>query len=265
MKAIIFPGQGVRFPDIMGLDLMKTINSQPTVFLYCTALALSSPIVPDIVAGHSLGEFAALVISKAISFEDGLNLVLHRASITQKVCEAQELAMGVVIGLTDHHIERRTKEISEESGEPVYIANYNGDGQVVITGTKKGIRLACEAFKNDGAKKAVPLSIGGAFHSPFMNKAGWEFAEIILATKFNKPICPVVQCADGLPHTDPDKIKSNLIKHITHPVLWTTMVHSMELFGVKEYYEASPDDTLQKIVSRITKHKVINLNKTSWI
>ena len=260
MKAIIFPGQGVQFPDIMGLDLMQTINSQPTVFLYCTALALSHN-APDIVAGHSLGEYAALVISKAISFEDGLNLVLHRASITQKVCESQELAMGVVIGLTDEHIERRIKEISKE----VYIANYNGQGQVVVTGTKEGVRLACKAFRNEGAKKAVSLGIGGAFHSPFMNEASKEFAEIIMATKFNKPICPVVQCVDGLAHTDPQKIKSNLIKHLTHPVLWTKMVHTMEEFGVKEYYEASPDDTLQKITSRLTNKKVINLNKMSWI
>lgn len=285
MKSLIFPGQGIQREgmgkelynnspeariyfefanDLLGrsitdvmfsgseIELMETRNTQPAVFLYCTILALTQKkIIPDVVAGHSLGEFSALVVNKTLTFEDGLNLVLNRAIIAQKVCEKFETAMGAVIGFPDEYIVKRLEEISKESGEPIYFANYNGPGQVVITGSKLGVRIACKVFKAEGAKKAVPLSIGGSFHSPFMEEAKDELAIIIENTKFSRPICPIYQCVDGLPHTDTEVIKNNLIKHITHPVLWTNMVRNMDNDGVKEYYEVGTDDTLQKIVTRM--------------
>ena len=285
MKAFIFPGQGCQregmgknlyenFPeakilfetanDILGrritdvmfygneLELLETINTQPAVFLYEVVLATTQQILePNIVAGHSLGEFAALVVNKTLSFEDGLNLVLNRALIAQEVCAKHKTAMGAVIGFPDEHIEQRLEEISKSSGEPIYFANYNGPGQVVITGSKKGVRIACKTFKAEGAKRAVTLPIGGSFHSPYMEEAKNELGKIIKNTEFKEPICPIYQCVDGEVHSNPEELKNNLINHITHPVLWTSMVRNMERDGVKEFYEVGTDDTLQKIVSRM--------------
>lgn len=249
---------GRRITDVMfngtEEELMETINTQPSVFLYEVALAITQKdIKPDVVAGHSLGEFAALVVNGTISFEDGLNLVLNRAVIGQKAYEnaSVKTGMGAVIGLSDEYVAKRIKEIWEETGEPIYFANYNGPGQVVISGSKKGVRLACKAFMKEGAKKAVSLPIGGSFHTPFMDKAREELGEIIEKTKFSKPKVPVYQCVDALPHTDPDEIKLNLIEHITHPVLWTEMTRNMVKDGVNEFYEVGTDDTLEKIVHRM--------------
>ncbi|MDD4729369.1 MAG: ACP S-malonyltransferase [Dysgonamonadaceae bacterium] len=284
-KAFIFPGQGcqkekmgkdlyMQFPkarelferanDFLGRritdvmffgneeDLMETKNTQPSVFLYECILAMcQEDVKPNVVAGHSLGEFAALVVNGTISFEDGLNLVLNRALIGQKACEKHPTGMGAVIGLSDEYVSKRIKEIWDESGEPVYFANYNGPGQVVISGSRKGVRLACKALMREGAKKAVPLAISGSFHTPYMNEAREELGEIIKATKFSSPIIPIYQCVDALPHTDPEKIKNNLIQHITHPVLWTDVTHNMVNDGVTEFYEVGTDDTLEKIVERM--------------
>lgn len=285
MKAFIFPGQGCqkegmgkdlyenfeearnlferandflgrRITDIMfygtETELMQTINTQPAVFLYEVVLALTQKeICPDVVAGHSLGEFSALVINGTISLEDGLNLVQHRAIIGQKVCEKEKTAMGAVIGLPDEYVEARIKEIYDEYGEPIYLANYNGPGQVVISGSKKGVRLACKLFMKEGAKKAVPLAISGSFHTPYMNDARHELSGFIQSTKFNRPHCPIYQCVDALPHIEPEEIRTNLENHITHPVLWTDMIRNMVQHGVTDFYEVGTDDTLEKIVHRM--------------
>ena len=254
---------GRRITDVMfhgtELELMETKNTQPAVFIYEVAAALTQKnVVPDVVAGHSLGEFAALVVSGCLSFEDGLNLVYHRALFGQKACEKTPTAMGAIIGLDDDYVAKRIKEIWDETGEPVYFANYNGPGQVVVTGSLNGIRATLKRLKAEGAKKAVLLGIGGSFHSPYMDEAREELGEIIEKTTFKMPKCPIYQCVDGKPHTNPDELKANLIEHITHPVLWTTMVRNMHADGIGTYFEVGTDDTLQKIVARMCPESAVH-------
>ena len=255
---------GYRISDVMfhgtEEELMETRNTQPSVFLYEVALALSqSDVKPDVVAGHSLGEFAAMVVAGAITFEDGLRLVQSRALIGQKASDEAPVktGMGAVVGLPDEYVARRIKEIWDETGEAIYFANHNGPGQAVITGTKKGVRIACKAFMQEGAKKAVPLAIGGSFHSPFMSEAKKELGAIIERVEFKEAAIPVYQCVDGKPHTDSSELKSNLIEHITSSVLWTDMVNHMGADGVDTYYEAGTDDTLQKIVKRMMPESTV--------
>lgn len=257
---------GRRITDVMffgsELELMETKNTQPAVFIYEVAAAMTQKtLIPDVVAGHSLGEFAALVVSGSLSYEDGLNLVYHRALFGQKACEKTPTAMGAIIGMPDEYVEKRIKEIWDETGEPVYFANYNGPGQVVITGSLSGIRTTLKRLKGEGAKKAVLLGIGGSFHSPYMDEARVELGKIIEKTMFRKPKCPVYQCVDGKPHIEPDELKTNLIDHITHPVLWTAMVNNMHADGVGTYFEVGTDDTLQKIVARMCPESEV---KSIW-
>ena len=228
---------GWKITDVMfnGTEeqLMETRNTQPSVFIYEVALAMAQDeIVPDVVAGHSLGEFAALVIAGAISLEDGLKLVLNRALIGQKAYETAPVrtGMGAVIGLSDEYVAKRIKEIWDETGEAIYFANHNGPGQVVITGTKKGVRMAC------------------------MNDAKKELGAIIESVEFKTPRIPIYQCVDARSHTNPDELRANLIEHITSSVLWTDMVNNMDADGVTDYYEVGTDDTLQKIVTRMKPH-----------
>ena len=257
---------GRRITDVMfyGSEdaLMETINTQPSVFLYEVVTALTQKvIVPDVVAGHSLGEFAALVVSGCISFEDGLNLVQNRAVIGQKVCEKNKTMMGAVIGLPDDYVTRRINEIWKETGAPIYLANYNGPGQVVISGSKIGVRTALKAFMQEGAVKAVPLLIHGSFHTPYMAGAEEELGEIILNSEFRVPKCPIYQCVDGEVHSDPREIQNNLIVHITHGVQWASIVRNMVRDGITDFYEVGTDDTLQKIVRRMYPEKHIT---TIW-
>ena len=287
MKAFVFPGQGAQFSgmgkdlyensalakelfeqantilgfritDIMfnGTDeeLRQTKVTQPAVFLHSviTALCMGDDFCPDMVAGHSLGEFSAMVASGALSFEDGLKLVYARAMAMQKACEMQPSTMAAIIGLPDETIENICKEITE-GGNIVVAANYNCPGQVVVSGCTEGIRLACEKLTEAGAKRALPLSVGGAFHSPLMEPAREELAAAIEATEFHTPKCTIYQNVDALPHTDPTEIKANLIAQLTSPVRWTQSVLHMMANGAEEFTECGPGNVLTGLIRKIKK------------
>ena len=284
MKAYVFPGQGAQFVgmgkdlydnnaeakelfekanEILGFritdlmfngteeDLKQTKVTQPAIFLHSVLLAksLGDDFKPDMVAGHSLGEFSALVAAGALSFEDGLKLVSKRAHAMQKACEAQPSTMAAVLALPDAKVE----ELCAEVDDVVAPANYNCPGQVVISGTVPGIDAACEKMLAAGAKRALKLKVGGAFHSPLMQPAHDELAEAIETVEFKTPVCPIYQNVDGKPHTDPEEIKANLVKQLTAPVRWTYDVEAMIADGATEFVELGPGHVLQGLVKKINR------------
>ena len=281
MKAYVFPGQGAQFPgmgkdlyesnavarelmdkanEVLGFrltdimfsgtaeELQQTKVTQPAVFVYSVAQALSQgeAFQPDMVAGHSLGEFSALVASGCLRFEDGLRLVYARAMAMQACCDAVPGTMAAIIKLDDSTIER----ICEETEGLVVAANYNCPGQVVISGEKEAVTAACEKMKEAGAKRALPLQVGGAFHSPLMEPARKQLAEAIEATAFHTPICPIYQNVDARPHTDTDEIKQNLLLQLTSPVRWTDSVMQMKADGMTEFEECGPGQVLTGLINK---------------
>lgn len=285
MKALVFPGQGSQFvgmgkelydnnplakelfdkaDDILGFkitdimfagtdeDLKQTKVTQPAVFIHSviSALCLGEECNPSMVAGHSLGEFSALVVAGALSFEDGLRLVSARAQAMQKACELTPSTMAAIIALPDATVEDICADVSKD-GNIVVAANYNCPGQLVISGNIDAVNEACERLKAAGAKRALPLKVGGAFHSPLMQPAKDELQAAIEATEFHTPKCPVYQNVDALPHTDPAEIKLNLIAQLTAPVKWTYEVQKMIADGATDFTECGPGKALQGMIAKI--------------
>jgi [acyl-carrier-protein] S-malonyltransferase len=283
MKAYIFPGQGAQFSgmgkelygqpvakdlfekanEIIGFrisdimfsgseeELKRTNVTQPAIFLHSVILAqtLGNEFKPDMVAGHSLGEFSALVATKALSFEDGLKLVIARANAMQKACDLQPSTMAAILGLADDVVER----ICAEVDEVVVAANYNCPGQLVISGSIEGIDLACLKLTEAGAKRALKLNVGGAFHSPLMEPAKVELQAAIQNTMIQPPICPIYQNVEPTSITDPVKIKENLIKQLTGAVRWTQTVENMLANGATEFIEVGPGNVLQGLVKKVSR------------
>ena len=284
MKAYVFPGQGAQYSgmgkdlyegsdlakdlfekansilkykitDIMfegsDEDLRQTKVTQPAIFLHSVILSrvLGDDFKPDMVAGHSLGEFSALVANKTLSFEDGLKLVYKRAMAMQKACEIEASTMAAVLGMEDEEVEKVLKNVDDI----VVPANYNSPGQLVISGSVPGIETACKLLEEAGAKRVIPLKVGGAFHSPFMEPAGQELAEAINTTKFNKGICPIYQNVTGQSVTDGEIIKKNLIAQLTAPVRWTQISRNMIADGATEFIEVGPGNVLQGLVKKVKR------------
>ena len=253
---------GFRISDIMfeGTDeqLKQTNVTQPAVFIHSVVAYLTMPAVtPDMVAGHSLGEFSALVANKTLSFEDALRLVSIRAKAMQAACEIQPSTMAAVLALADEKVEEVCAQVQSETGEVVVAANYNCPGQLVISGSVKGIEIACEQMKAAGAKRALVLPVGGAFHSPLMEPAKIELAAAIQATHFNTPICPVYQNVAAAAVTDPAQIQQNLIAQLTGAVKWTQSVQAMVADGATQFTEVGPGKVLQGLVQKVYKEAVV--------
>ena len=292
MRAYVFPGQGAQYTgmgkdlydrspvakemfetanSILGFrisdlmftgsdeDLRQTNVTQPAIFLHSTILAavIGSAFRPDMVAGHSLGEFSALVANRTLTFEDGLVLVSKRAGAMQKACEKAPSTMAAIIGLEDKIVE----EVCVSVKEIVVPANYNSPGQIVISGSGKGIDLAIEALKERGAKRALKLSVGGAFHSPLMEPARLELEDAIMNTKFSRPICYIYQNVNALPSDDPATIKSNLVSQLTSPVRWTASVINMVADGADIFIEVGPGSVLQGLIRKIDNSSFINFKQ----
>ncbi len=289
MKAIVFPGQGAQFPGMgkslyeenptakalfekaneqLGFritdilfegteeELKQTKVTQPAIFLHSVILAKTTPdFAPDMVAGHSLGEFSALVANGVLSFEDGLSLVFQRALAMQEACEINPSSMAAILGLEDQIVEQICSSITEEI---VVAANYNCPGQLVISGSTKGIEIACELLKAAGAKRALPLPVGGAFHSPLMEPAREKLQKAIEETQFNTPICPIYQNVSTTAVTDVAKIKANLIAQLTAPVKWTQSVQQMVVDGAAEFIECGPGKVLQGLVKKIHPEAIVS-------
>jgi [acyl-carrier-protein] S-malonyltransferase len=240
-------------------QLKQTNVTQPAVFIHSVIAYLTTDhTTPDMVAGHSLGEFSALVANKTLSFEDALGLVSIRAKAMQAACEIQPSTMAAVLALADEKVESICVSVSAESGEVVVPANYNCPGQLVISGSVKGIEIACEQMKAAGAKRALVLPVGGAFHSPLMEPAKIELAAAIEATIFNNPICPVYQNVTASAVTDPGQIKANLIAQLTGAVKWTQSVEAMVADGATHFTEFGPGKVLQGLVQKVYKEAVVD-------
>ncbi len=232
--------------------LMDTRITQPAIFIYEVALALGQDIVKaDCVAGHSLGEYAALVVCGALDFEETLQFVKHRGEVFYDAFQKHPSAMGAIIGVPEEDVQRVLKEVGEEDGESLYVANYNGPGQLVVTGARGSIKKACKVLKGMGAKRALVLPQKGVGHSPNSAEEGAILEKSLRQLHWHTPAIPIYQDADGLPHTDINEIIENQVKLMTHPVQWTTITNKMAENGVTEYYECGTDDTLQKIVKRM--------------
>jgi len=290
-KAFLFPGQGCQ-KEKMGKDLndnfpkakaifeqaneilgerfsdtlfnateeflMDTRYTQPAIFIYEVAAALAQDDVkPDCVAGHSLGEYAALVVSGVLSFEETLPFIKTRGQVFYEAFQKHPSAMGAIIGIPDDDVRQVLKKVGEEDGENLYIANYNGPGQLVVTGARGSIKKACKILKEMGAKRALVLPMKGVGHSPNSAEEGAILGEELKKLNFKTPQIPIYQDADGQPHTDPKEILENQIKLMTYPVLWTDITMNMVKNGVTEFYECGTDDTLQKMVKRMTPESLV--------
>ncbi len=287
MKAYVFPGQGSQYPgmgkdlyekyplarelfekanSIIGFrisdimfngsedDLRQTKVTQPAIFLHSVIITsvLGDSFAPDMVAGHSLGEFSALVANRTLTFEDGLKLVFARATAMQKACEMNPSTMAAVLGLDDNIVE----EVCAGFNGAVVPANYNSPGQIVISGANEAIDKAIEILKSRGAKRALKLSVGGAFHSPLMEPARKELEEAINNTLFRKSVCPVYQNVNAKPSTDPEEIKTNLVMQLTSPVRWSQTVTNMTKAGATSFIEAGPGNVLQGLIKKINRDAV---------